>query len=170
MLGHQHDIYVWNGDAWSRPYAPFLRNVPGFYEEKGTLSTESFPGSREGALAWIDENIEKRLWIFGGYGFGYTAGTNPLTAMGYLSDLWCYDTQIGQWAWLAGNGTVNVTHTSDNPSARASVGSWITADKIWIFGGQSAMGQTNLLSSTELFIKGVTRTSGGLILSRISGL
>ncbi len=37
-----------------------------YYGTKGMASTSTYPGLREGAVAWID--LSGTVWIFGGYG------------------------------------------------------------------------------------------------------
>ena len=67
-------------------------------------ATGTFPGSRWGASAWVDQG--GNFWLFGGWGLDSTA-TN---GNGALNDLWVYTpnataTQPGTWTWIKGSNT-----------------------------------------------------------------
>jgi N-acetylneuraminic acid mutarotase len=113
-------------------YTPF-RPIPGI---KGTPDNKNNPGGRKDAITWIDSNGDS--WMFGGS--GYTS-----EGLGLLNDLWKYSAATNQWTWMhgdlvvgdAGNyGTINVSASTNIPSARMASVSWINDDgDFFIFGG-----------------------------------
>jgi hypothetical protein len=48
---------------------------------------------------WRDNNGD--LWLFGGYGYGESAG------LGHLNDLWKYSYTLGTWTWVGGSKVIN---------------------------------------------------------------
>jgi tRNA A-37 threonylcarbamoyl transferase component Bud32 len=48
---------------------------------------------------WRDNNGD--LWLFGGYGYGESAG------LGQLNDLWKYSYTLGTWTWVGGSKVIN---------------------------------------------------------------
>lgn len=55
----------------------------GIYGIRGTPAAANIPGSRSGAIAWVDS--QGRFWLFGGSGYG-----TGVTYSGLLNDLWRY--------------------------------------------------------------------------------
>jgi hypothetical protein len=110
--------------------------------------TGTYPGSRWGAAAWIDEN--GNLWLFGGWGLDST-GTN---GNGALNDLWVYTPnttagQLGTWAWVKGSNTgaqngaygnetrPYLTHNIWTPGGRSNATQWVDHNnQLWLFGGE----------------------------------
>ncbi len=112
-------------------------NAPSVYGTKGVASATSIPGARAAGVRWTDSS--GKMWIFGGYG-------NDSASTGYLSDLWRYDPQSGQWAWMGGPstadsvGTYGTKGTADpgnSPGGRNYAASWTdSSGTVWIFGGK----------------------------------
>jgi len=109
------------------------------YGTYGTLETPealNTPGARDGACSWTDGS--GNLWLFGGSGYAASAS-------GYLNDLWKFDRDLGQWAWMGGlstsngagtKGTAGQGDTTYIPRARSNAAYWRDADgNFWLFGG-----------------------------------
>ena len=73
----------------------------GVYGVLGTPASGNFPGARAQSSTWTDQ--AGRLWLLGGYGIDSNGDG------GLLNDLWVYDPQTSEWAWVAGNNTVGST-------------------------------------------------------------
>ncbi|MGB8494964.1 MAG: kelch repeat-containing protein [Candidatus Acidiferrum sp.] len=112
-----------------------LVDQPGNYTS-GTL----FPGSRTNPVTWTDSS--GNLWLFGGYGYD---GQNTL---GYLNDLWEFNTTTRTWTFVSGGNTNNAnqngiygtqgTAASTNaPGGRQEAVGWADASgNLWLFGGE----------------------------------
>jgi hypothetical protein len=136
-----------------------------------------FPGGRDFAASWTDN--QGRKWLFGGEGYPYPS---PYAKQlpGLLNDLWVYD---GTWVPanlptfinLSGNyqvnpapmevvfgngvyGTLNVASPLVNtPGARWGSSTWTdSAGNLWMFGGQgiNALGGEVLLNDVWEWIPG----------------
>lgn len=57
-------------------------NQPGIYGTRGTAAASNVPGTRNGAMSWID--ADGNLWLFGG------VGLDSADHAGFLNDLWRY--------------------------------------------------------------------------------
>jgi N-acetylneuraminic acid mutarotase len=94
------------------------------------------PGARRGAVTWLDSS--GNVWLFGGQ--NESAGT-----FGYLNDLWKYTPSSGQWTWVGGSntadvsgayGTQGVTAATNVPGARYGAVTWTDASSnVWLYGG-----------------------------------
>jgi N-acetylneuraminic acid mutarotase len=122
---------------WTWMGGSSLINATGVYGTKGVANAANVPGAREFMTTWTDGT--GNLWLFGGFGFD-SAGT-----LGYLNDLWKYNTNTGQWTWVDGPnttgaggvyGTKGVEAAGNLPGARWGAVSWNVLDGyIWVFGG-----------------------------------
>jgi N-acetylneuraminic acid mutarotase len=74
-----------------------------------TFETTS-PDPRQGLSTFKD--LEGNYWLFGG------EGSNQSRSQGVYSDLWKYDIQFNQWAWMGGKPFVNRPEASNNNSLR----------------------------------------------------
>ncbi len=119
--------------------------IPGVYGALGTPVAGNTPGGRDGAAAWTDSS--GNLWLFGGFGYD-TGGT-----LGYLNDLWKFDSSLGvygEWTWMGGSNTVpssdkgqsGVYGTLKSPAAgnipggREYAVTWTdSSGNLWLFGG-----------------------------------
>jgi hypothetical protein len=113
-----------------------------------TAATGTFPGSRWGASAWVDQG--GNFWLFGGWGLNSTA-TN---GNGALNDMWVYSpnataTQPGTWTWIKGSNTGSQngsygaltrpyeTYYIWTPGGRSNATSFIDSlGELWLFGGE----------------------------------
>lgn len=111
----------------------------GSYGTQGTASPGNMPGAR--AYPAFRTDAAGNFWLFGGYGFASTSGTD--NDGGDLNDLWEYSN--GEWTWMSGSnqnnqwgsyGTEGTSASGNVPGARYWGVSW--ADKsgnLWLFGG-----------------------------------
>ena len=129
-------------------------------------------------MTWTDHG--GNLWLFGGSGYD-SAGT-----LGALNDLWEFNPNTRQWAWIGGSSTVGgnsgqsgfygtpgVPAASNRPGGRTQAVTWTGADgSLWLFGGRgfdAAGNQTELndlwrydISAGEwTWISGSSTTAGG---------
>jgi len=112
-------------------------NQPGIYGTKGLADSANKPGGRNFAATWKDNNDD--LWLFGGYGYDNN-GT-----LGYLNDLWKYDTYYNKWTWIKGDniteqpgvyGTKGNANAANKPGAIYASVSWTdNSGNLWLFGG-----------------------------------
>jgi len=126
----QSNMWVWMSGANSV-------NQYGNYGVKGVVDVGNIPGSRYGAVEWLDS--AGRVMIFGGQGF------NDTNLRGMLNDVWRYDPSNNSWVWLAGTnllnqpgkyGTKKVASDNNVPGARFL--SVLLVDETgmpWLFGG-----------------------------------
>lgn len=83
------------------------------------------------------------LWLYGG---SVLADTNGTSYNGQVGDLWECSPGSGQWTWVAGSSTPNLSGTygtqgvaaaGDWPGARFNSTGWIDASgNLWLFGGE----------------------------------
>jgi hypothetical protein len=118
-----------------------LDSLPGVYGTLGTPATGNNPGSREGAVSWIDN--KGNFWLFGGNNSGM-----------FLNDLWEFNSSTNEWAWMGGSSTAPASCTpadcslsgiygelgtpaaGNNPGARFWASSWTDKNgNFWLFGG-----------------------------------
>jgi N-acetylneuraminic acid mutarotase len=112
--------------------------LTGVYGNLGEAAPSNTPGSREGAVSWVD--TKGRFWLFGGQGIdsrGYD---------GYLNDFWQFNPTTQEWIWVGGS---NLTQQNGNygnpgdpenrfiPSSRYLAERWTDASgNFWLLGGQ----------------------------------
>jgi hypothetical protein len=113
-------------------------------------STTNMPGSRWGAVGWVDPDSSAgtNLFLFGGFGFG----SNSTEPTGFLNDVWEFQSSTGQWIWWKGSADVDQTgqyvinpvsffqlpNTTVAVGARRGAAMW-TPDSlgyVFMFGGQ----------------------------------
>lgn len=113
----------------------------GVYGTRGVAGTETAPGSREGASAWMDAS--GNLWLFAGDGMD-SAGHSAV-----LNDLWQFVPSSHEWMWVGGSsivpansgqagqyGPVEYSPTTEAPGGRT--GSTVAVDQegnLWLSGG-----------------------------------
>ena len=115
---------------------------PGVYGTRGTAAVTNVPGSREGAVSWIDAS--GNLWLFGGY--GYDKDMADIDRPGHLNDLWKFNVTTSQWTWITGSNTLNQhgvygtiyqAAAINTPGGRMGSAAWFDAEGfLWLFGGQ----------------------------------
>jgi N-acetylneuraminic acid mutarotase len=111
-------------------------NQAGIYGTQGLAAAVNKPGARDFSATWKDNT--GNLWLFGGY--GYDGNT-----LGYLNDLWKYNTSNNQWSWIKGNnsigqsavyGTRGIANDANKPGAMYASISWTDNNgNLWLFGG-----------------------------------
>jgi N-acetylneuraminic acid mutarotase len=116
----------------------------GVYGTLGTPAAGNIPGAREGSVAWTDS--QGNFWLFGGYGY------DAVDELGFLNDLWKYDSSANQWTWMGGSskeefisaaygqpgvyGTLGTPASGNVPGSRRYAVGWTDANgNLWMFGG-----------------------------------
>ena len=112
-------------------------SVSGVYGPLGSLTSGSFPGSRNNGATWTDKN--GNLWLMGGY------GEDSAGQFGQLNDLWEYVPSTEQWAWMGGSkigeqpgiyGSLGTPAAANMPGARDTGVTWVDDNgNFWLFGG-----------------------------------
>ena len=130
-----NDLWKFDGTNWTWVSGSNVVNQSGIYGTKGNTASNNVPGSRSGAISWLDST--GNLWLFGGQ--GYRASDS-----GYLNDLWKFDGT--NWTWVSGSNVINQFGTygtkgtpaaGNVPGARGDAISWIDGtSNLWLFGGQ----------------------------------
>lgn len=133
--GCLNDLWKYNPDLnqWVWQNGKKIIGAPGIYGVKGVAGHLNTPGGRIGATSWTDSS--GNLWLFGGV---------DITFHRY-NDLWKYNPNINQWAWISGEntpdasgiyGTQGVANSNNQPGARYDAVSWVDNNgDFWIFGG-----------------------------------
>jgi N-acetylneuraminic acid mutarotase len=142
----------------SNCYEPNLECAPSaVYGTLGQYAAGNVPGGRDGAVSAVDAS--GNLLLFGG-------ANNPAGIGNYLNDLWEFNLQTTEWAWIGGSnttvcaaednqgncvvngmpgvyGTLGVPAASNAPGSRVSI-SWTGKDgSLWIFGGDGVDADDN---------------------------
>ncbi|HXN05946.1 MAG TPA: kelch repeat-containing protein [Nitrospiria bacterium] len=128
---------VYNGlGTWTWISGSNIANTRGVYGIKSTAASSNLPGARQNAVSWTD-TLGNR-WLLGGY--GYDSQGN----LGFLNDIWEFNTTLNQWMWVSGPSTVNITANygtintpagTNLPGARGGAVSWYDGTNLWLFGG-----------------------------------
>lgn len=118
-----------------------LNNCAGKYGKMGITSKNNYPGCREGAATWVNEQGD--LLMFGGSGFdNFSRG--PFAEPGLLSDFWMFEMSSHQWVWIGGLsreegvpvfGEKGKSDPHNIPGPRESPVSFSFANQLWLFGG-----------------------------------
>jgi hypothetical protein len=99
-----NDLWMLTGGQWTWVSGGNVANQNGTYGVQTTAAAGNVPGSRWGAVGWI--NPDGDLFLFGGFGYGSSA-TQPT---GFLNDVWEYqNSSTKQWIWWKGTSNVNQT-------------------------------------------------------------
>jgi len=119
----------------------------GVYGTQGQFGANNTPGSRSyGVTTWVD--LSGKFWLYGGYGY-----TLDNFSIGYLSEMWCFDPAINQWAWMNGPnnilnpfgefGMLGVSSPTNYPpgTAESNMG-WTSLDNLLYMYGGDASGVT----------------------------
>lgn len=78
-----NDLWKYSNGRWTWESGSNLAAEPGVYGNRGTASISNVPGSRDGAVGWVDNS--GHLWLFGGSGLDSVSGPS---GDGKLNDLW----------------------------------------------------------------------------------
>jgi len=146
-MGGSNTAPPWNGNSYY--LGSPCNNAcgwPGIYGMLGAPAAANIPGSREHATTWTDNS--GNLWLFGGWGMDGSGN------WGDLNDLWEFNPQTNQWAWMGGSstvslmpnegygqpgvyGTLGTPDAANIPSARQGAMSWTdSSGHLWLFGGE----------------------------------
>src|SRR5260221_1167918 len=119
-------------------------DLPGVYGIQGIADAANKPGSREYSVSWVDAS--GNLWLFGGFGY------DELGNLGYLSDLWKYNTSTNEWTWIKGDntryqygvyGTQGTADVANKPGSRQlGTGCTDASGNFWLLGGQGYDGNS----------------------------
>ena len=131
------NFWTWMSGSATSVSGPYYS---GIYGTQARPAATSAPGYRQFPTSWTD--AQGRLWLHGGLGLGAQGIT-----VGDLSDLWFYDIDLNQWAWVKGQqtiqnngiyGTVGVASAANLPGAREQASSFSgssVSSNLWLFGG-----------------------------------
>jgi N-acetylneuraminic acid mutarotase len=151
--GYLNDLWEFNPSSAEWTWMAGSNTIPtcgsagscgqaGTYGALGTPSSKNSPGARINGATWTDAN--GNLWLFGGFGFDAN-GT-----LGFLNDLWKFESSSDQWIWLGGSnslsctacgmpgtyGNFTVPAQGNMPGARTESLTWTdTNGNFWMFGG-----------------------------------
>jgi hypothetical protein len=120
-------------------------NQLGVYGTLRVPAKDNVPGSRVGALTWVDADGD--LWLFGGDGQNISPDARN------FNDLWVFRPSIGEWTWMGGSDHLSCTGNdcfgnpgvygkkgapsiSNLPGGRGDGKTWVDASgDFWLFGG-----------------------------------
>jgi N-acetylneuraminic acid mutarotase len=146
--GSLNDLWRWDGANWTWIAGDSSTDHQGIYGDKGVPSAFNKPGSRSGAVSWLDP--AGNLLLFGG------SGLDDHGNSGTLNDLWRWDGV--NWTWVSGDttnsrrgvyGAKGVPDPANKPGARSGAVSWIDGTgRLWLFGGtgQDDTGSSGILN------------------------
>jgi hypothetical protein len=97
-----HDLWRFNlsSQQFAWLYGTDIDSVYPVYGQKDFSSRWNTPGSRILVRNWIDDRRGK-LYMFGGYG-KFVSSSQP-----FLADMWKFDAQTLEWAWIGGSKVLN---------------------------------------------------------------
>jgi N-acetylneuraminic acid mutarotase len=156
LTGYLNDLWVYNItlDQWAWMSGSDATNSPGSYGTKGLFGPTNNPPARRHGVSCVD--INDNLYLFGGY--------SPISGGGLMNDLWHYDVDTWQWAWISGNNTVNVggkygvqgtADTSNYIGGRQRTSMHCDTDGyIYIFGGHGydSISDTGVLNDLWIYV------------------
>lgn len=136
--GLMNDLWKFNTSTgnWTWEKGDKTGENAGIYGTLGVAAASNKPGGRANAVTWTDGS--GNLWLFGGVGYGEGS-------YGYLNDLWKFNTATGNWTWVSGDktgnitgvyGTIGVASATNKPGGRSNLMNWVDANgNFWLFGG-----------------------------------
>jgi N-acetylneuraminic acid mutarotase len=138
--GNLNDLWTYTQtDRWNWKKGDNLVNISSINGTPGEPALSNKPGGRYGSASWTDQ--EGKLWLFGGVYMGGPFNNDQF----YLNDLWKYDPQTNEWAWIKGDsavgqngiyGTLGSADVANRPGGRRGSAYWKDADgNFWLFGG-----------------------------------
>ena len=130
------------------------------YGQKGEFGNNNTPGGRQGFTAWKDKS--GNFWLFGGESSG-----------DLFCDLWIYDPDENEWAWMSGtddenelpeNDDVGVPTSSGHPGSRTLSSGWIDpVGDLWLFGGKGYGGNSGSNSLNNIWKYSISNNDWTLI-------
>ena len=174
------NLWLFGGDGWDSTGTPGILNdlwkyepvnslwtwvsganiadQNGTYGALGTPNPGNVPGSRSGAVTWID--LSGDLWLFGGEGSDWNGIVCLDTLACDINDLWKYDPTTNTWTWMGGPdvtgqsgvyGTKGTPAAGNVPGGRDSALAWTDPQgNFWLFGGTGYDFRTNPLYIGDL--------------------
>jgi hypothetical protein len=139
-----NDLWMYNPKTYEWTWVGGSDNInqAGVYGTLGVASATNWPGSRQGAVTWVDAT--GTVWLFGGNGYDSSASyiVNPNNS--YLNDLWKLNMKTMQWTWVSGSPSTNLdgsygrqnSATGGYPGGRTfASGSVDASGNLWLCGG-----------------------------------
>jgi len=135
--GTNPNTYTGSAGQWTNYGVLVEFDAPGVYT--GT----PIPGARVNAVTWKDAS--GNFWLFGGYGYD---GATPTPTLGFLNDLWKYNSTTHTWTFVSGGntdlanqkgiyGTQGTAASTNMPGGREEAVGWADANgNLWLFGGE----------------------------------
>ncbi len=162
--GSLNDVWMFNTKTRVWTYM-FGWNTVGAGEVLGTqgsFGSGNMPSARLGTVGWTDSS-GTILWMFGGSGTDSTGTGASSDGGGALNELWAFNTQNLEWAFVAGTniageagvypvlpeGALTQYSVYAIPGSRLWSNLWVdSSSNVWIFGGtgDDAVGTSGYLS------------------------
>jgi len=170
--GSLNDLWKYSAGEWTWMGGSDLTVQQGIYGMLGVPSANNIPGSRFGAVSWIDS--AGNFWLFGGISIDSNGRA------GQLNDLWKYTN--GEWTWESGSNVVDQEGTygtqgtpapGNVPGARDWAVSWIdSSGSLWVFGGVGfdSTGVIGILNDLWKFSNGQWTWMSGSSLANQAGV
>ena len=154
VIGYLNDLWKYspstNTWTWINGSQQTNELAPGVYGNKGIAAATNTPGGRRYPTIWKD--ISDNIWLSAGYGYPASGDTE-----GALNDVWKYNAQTNQWAWIHFDSTINsyglygtreTSSGSNKPGGRIGAVSWRDGQgNIWLLGGQGFAQSTGSIFS-----------------------
>ena len=98
--GRLNDLWKYDPvtNQWTWINGSNVIDITAVYGALAIADPANTPGARSSATTWFDGT--GNAWIFGGRGFA-NAG------LGYLSDLWKYNSATNEWTWIKGSNVID---------------------------------------------------------------
>ncbi len=165
--GFLNDLWKYNPTtrqwAWMSGSKTAAKSQLGVYGTKGSPAKSNVPGGRTDAVGWADR--KGNIWLFGGFGY------DSQGIVGYLNDVWLFNSQTREWTWIGGSsavgcddciqygvyGTLGVAAPRNTPAGRISATVWVGSDgSFWLFGGSGwdSVGSFGLLNDMWKYTPG----------------
>ena len=130
--------YSISSNEWTWMKGSNINDQPGHYGTQGVENPLNVPGARCAYVSWRDHS--GYFWLFGGGFFTAAGGVNN------MNDVWRYNPQTNNWAWMTGDTTANTSAVLDatcssqianSPAGRLeSRACWQdSCDNFYVFGG-----------------------------------
>ena len=149
-IGALNDLWRYSpaNDEWTWFKGDKTNRARARYGRKGDFDNDNTPGGRQGSTSWKDK--DGRFWLYGG------ENSNDL-----LCDLWVYDPDEDQWAWMSGTDDFNdqpdfedigVPTNSGHPGSRTLASGWLDPNgDLWLFGGRGYGGNSGINSLNNIW-------------------
>lgn len=176
-VGNLNDLWKFDiaSGEWTWVGGSNLIDGAGDYGTKGTSASTNIPGSRYGAVGWVQPPVSPAatptFWLFGGRG-------KDATEVGYLNDLWKLNTATGEWTWVSGAnttagasatyGSAGIFAAANTPGGREGAVAWYDKDgKVWLFGGtgKSTTGARTVFNELWRFVELADLNGDGVLLA-----